>query len=223
MAGQEIAESGQKTGTNYRDNLARARPDSVWDVPVVPGGQTGVGQTGTTGQAGQGQDSACAPSIPVPCAGGTKQLILPYPISANRYWQSFVPPGGRRAFVHLSTEAKAYKRTVAKICAGVGITEPLRGRVAVHVQLYPHRPVDFRTRQRKLGATWDDSVQCLDLDNANKVLLDSLKGFLFEDDAWVRRLSSERMEPDEEGARVVITVEQLQVERPQLDLLGAAA
>jgi hypothetical protein len=66
MAGQEIAESGQKTGTNSRDNLVRARPDSVWDVPVVPGGQNREGQSGTVGQAGQGQDSAGAASIPVP-------------------------------------------------------------------------------------------------------------------------------------------------------------
>jgi crossover junction endodeoxyribonuclease RusA len=125
--------------------------------------------------------------------------------------------------VYVTSEAKAYRKTVLDIAIGVGVYHPLPGRVAITVQLYPHRPLDFKARQRKLGAAWDDSVQCIDLDNANKVLLDSLKGVLFEDDAWVRRLSSERMEPDEEGARVVVTVEQLQVERPQLDLLGAAA
>lgn len=150
-------------------------------------------------------------------------LILPYPISANRYWQSFVPPGAKRALVHLSTDAKAYKRTIAKICAGVGIVTPLTGRVSIEVDLYPHRPLDFKARQRKHGAAWDDTVQCIDLDNANKVLLDSLKGVAFEDDAWVRRLVSQRMEPDDEGERVVVRIEQLQVAQPQLALLGEAA
>ena len=153
------------------------------------------------------------------------RLILPYPVSSNRYWASRVVPvkGKPMPMVYVTSEAKAYRKTVAAIAAGVGITHPLPGRVGITVQLFPHRPVDFKTRQRKLGAAWSDSVQCIDLDNANKVLLDSLKGVVFEDDAWVRRLVAERMEPDEEGARVVITVEQLQVERPQLELLGEVA
>jgi Holliday junction resolvase RusA-like endonuclease len=65
--------------------------------------------------------------------------------------------------------------------------------------------------------------QAEDLDNANKVLLDSLKGWAIEDDRWVRRIVSERMEPDGE-ARVVVTIEQLaRAPLPQLDLLGEAA
>jgi crossover junction endodeoxyribonuclease RusA len=93
--------------------------------------------------------------------------------------------------------------------------------VAISVQLYPNRPQDFKTRMRKHGATWDDTVQCLDIDNANKVLLDALKGVAIEDDKWVRRLSSERMEPDAVGARVVVRIEQIAVMQPQADLLGA--
>jgi crossover junction endodeoxyribonuclease RusA len=152
-------------------------------------------------------------------------LILPYPISANRYWASRVVPihGKPMPMVYVTSDAKAYRKTVAAIAAGVGIVTPLTGRVAISVDLYPHRPLDFKTRQRKHGAAWDDTVQCIDLDNANKVLLDSLKGVAFEDDAWVRRLVSQRMEPDDEGQRVVIRIEQLPVVQPQLQLIGEAA
>jgi crossover junction endodeoxyribonuclease RusA len=149
------------------------------------------------------------------------RLTLPYPISANRYWRTTV----RGSFVstYVSTEAKDYKEQVGWLCKAAGVTKPLAGRVAISVQLYPNRPQDFKTRMRKHGATWDDTVQCLDIDNANKVLLDALKDVAIEDDKWVRRLSSERMEPDEHGARVVVCIEQLAVPVVQADLLGAMA
>lgn len=149
-------------------------------------------------------------------------LTLPYPVSANTYWQSFVAPGARRAIVHLSNEAKAYKRDVGKLCQAAGIRAPLAGRVAIGVQLFPQRPQDWARRARKLGETWDDDVRCIDLDNANKVLLDALKGIAFEDDRWVRRLQAERMEPDEHGARVIVAIEQIVMPVVQGDLLAAA-
>lgn len=153
-------------------------------------------------------------------------LTLPYPISANRYWATrTVPAKGARkamALTYVTPEAKAYKDQVEALCVAAGIRRPLPGRVRIDVQLYPHRPLDWKTRQRKLGAAWDDGVQCLDLDNANKVLLDALKDIAIEDDRWVRRLTAERMEPDGE-ARVVVTITAMPVVQPQADLLGAAA
>lgn len=145
------------------------------------------------------------------------RLTLPYPISANRYWRT----SARGSFVstYVSKEAKDFKEQVGWLCKAAGVTKPLAGRVAITVQLYPNRPQDFKTRMRKHGATWDDTVQCLDIDNANKVLLDALKGIAIEDDKWVRRLSSERMEPDEHGARVVVCIEQLAAPVVQPDLL----
>jgi crossover junction endodeoxyribonuclease RusA len=153
-------------------------------------------------------------------------LTLPYPISANRYWATrTVPAKGARkamAMTYVTPEAKAYKSTVETICAAAGIRGPLVGRVQLDVKLYPHRPLDWQTRQRKLGAAWDDGVQCLDLDNANKVLLDALKDVAIEDDKWVRRIVSERMEPDGE-ARVVVTITAMPVVQLQASLLGEAA
>ena len=136
------------------------------------------------------------------------ELTLPYPISANRYWRSFVPRGHARAIVTLSDEAKAYKEQVNLLAWQQGIREPLEGRLQIEIDLYPYRPLDWAKRARKSPEFWDDSVQCLDLDNANKVLLDSLKGVALVDDKWVRRITSQRMEPDGEG-RVVIRISKM--------------
>lgn len=151
----------------------------------------------------------------------TITLTLPYPISANRYWASRVvtPKGGRAmALPYVTTEAKAFKASVLQLARAAGIIAPITGRVAIDVKLYPHRPLDWQKRQRLAGAAWDDTVQCIDIDNANKVLLDSLKEIVIDDDKWVRRLSSERMEPDGE-ARVVVTVTRIATEQPQLTLV----
>ncbi len=150
-------------------------------------------------------------------------LTLPYPLSANRYWRSFVPRGACRAIVTLSVEAKAYKLQVQRLAREQNVLGPVEGRVAIEVQLYPQRPQDWARRARKDPAGWDDTVQCLDLDNANKVLLDALKGIALVDDKWVRRLSSERMEPDGEG-RVVVRIRALpRAAAPQGELIGEAA
>ena len=132
-------------------------------------------------------------------------LVLPPPISANLYWRSFVPKGGRRAIVVVSDEAKAYRRDVHKLALTAGV-RPIAGRVALTVRMYPARPLDWAKRSRKDPDSWADSVRSIDLDNCLKVLLDALKNIAFADDAWVRRIDAERMEPDEHGARVVVTI-----------------
>lgn len=149
-------------------------------------------------------------------------ITLPYPLSANRYWRPV--PIGKHITIVPTKEAKQYRKDVAALCAAAGIRAPLSGRVSVAVQLYPHRPLDWQKRQRQHGAAWDDTVQCIDVDNANKVLLDALKGVAIDDDKWVRRLTAERMEPDAQPARVVVTITPLASTAPQQgDLLAVAA
>lgn len=151
-------------------------------------------------------------------------LTLPYPISANRYWTQFTLGKGKamRMMQAPSKEAKAYKESVAWEASRRGIRAPIAGRVRIEVQLYPQRPQDWAKRAAKNPLTWDDDVRCIDLDNANKVLLDALKGVAIEDDRWVRELHSERMEPDGE-ARVVVTITALALPAsPQASLLEAA-
>ena len=146
-------------------------------------------------------------------------LVLPWPVSANRYWRSFVPRGHQRAIVTLSDEAKAYKQEVGWLAKVAGVKSPFQGRVAVSLKLYPHRPLDWAKRAQKLGIDWDDSVRSIDLDNAIKVTLDAMKGIAFNDDVWVRQIEAERMEPDGE-ARVVVTVRRIGLpESPQGSLL----
>jgi crossover junction endodeoxyribonuclease RusA len=147
-------------------------------------------------------------------------LTLPYPLSANRYWRP-VKLGAHISIVP-TKEAKAFRADIAARCRVQGVRTPLAGRVHVDVKLYPARPQDWQRRQRVDGPAWDDTVRCIDIDNANKVLLDALKDVAIEDDKWVRRLTSERMEPDGE-ARVVVTITTMPVAQLQADLLGEAA
>ena len=136
------------------------------------------------------------------------ELTLPYPISANRYWRSFTPRGASRPVVTLSEQALEYKAEVALLIRLAGVLRPVGGRVKVEIELYPHRPQDWAKRSKKDPEAWDDDVMCLDLDNANKVLFDAIKGLAIEDDKWVREIHSRRMEPDGVG-RVVLRITSL--------------
>lgn len=144
-------------------------------------------------------------------------LTIPYPVSANRYWRSFVPRGHKRAIVVLSDEAKSFKSEVGWLAKSAGIRSPFEGRVAVTIQLYPGKPQDAAKRINKLGEGWDDGVRSIDLDNALKVLIDSLKGIAYHDDKQVWRIAAERMEPDGQ-ARAVVTVEPIVVIKRQLEI-----
>lgn len=154
------------------------------------------------------------------------ELVLPYPISANRYWASRVikvkATGKWMAMTYVTPEAKAYQRQCAEIAARL-LPVPLSGRVKAHAELYPHRPLDWQARMRKFGETWDDTVQCIDLGNAEKVMSDALQGIVFADDCQYRRIVLDRMEPDAGGERLVVRIEQVALRAPQADLLGDLA
>lgn len=152
-------------------------------------------------------------------------LTLPYPISANRYWASRVikvrATGKWMSMTYVTPEAKAYKEQVAWIARAAGVRSLIEGRVCVEIKLYPHRPLDYQKRMRTHGAAWDDTVQCIDLGNAEKVLGDSLKDVVMGDDKWTRRIVLDRMEPDGE-ARVVVTITPIAVVTPQPALFDEA-
>lgn len=144
-------------------------------------------------------------------------ITLPWPVSANRYWRSFVPNGYRRAIVTLSDEAKVYKAQVGWIALAAGM-RVVTGRVQVDCRLYPAMPKDAATRMRKHGDAWDDDVRSIDLDNALKITIDALKGIAYKDDNQVWRINAERMEPDGE-ARMVVTVTPIVREIRQSELI----
>ena len=156
-------------------------------------------------------------------------LTLPYPVSANRYWQTRVikPKGGKfyQAMTYVSAEAKAFKELVQKLAVAAGVRAPITGRVAISYTLHPHCPQDAHRRAKRDPAGWEDTVQCMDLDNAQKVLLDALKGVAIEDDKWVRRITAERGLPVD-GGRLVVTISPItpvMAVQEQGDLLGVLA
>ena len=109
----------------------------------------------------------------------TIRLTLPPPISANRYWRTF------RNRTVVSAEAKTYKTTVGWI-ARAAIDEPLQGDLCVTLRVY---------RKAKRG----------DLDNYNKVLLDSLSGIAYTDDSQVTELHAYRYD-DKTNPRVEVEI-----------------
>ena len=156
----------------------------------------------------------------------TITLTLPYPVSSNRYWATRIIKlkGAARstAMTYVTPEAKAFKDQVAWLAKAAGVRGPIQGRVAIAYTLHPHCPLDAHRRMKRDPMNWEDTVQCIDLDNAQKVLLDALKGVAMEDDKWVRRIEAERGAPVE-GGKLVVTITAMQpADAPaQADLLGA--
>lgn len=132
-------------------------------------------------------------------------LVLPYPPSSNRYWRQATIKG--RAVIFPSKEAKEYKAAVAALARAAGIRAPHAGRTALTIRLYPSRPQDWARRARRDPETWDDTVQCIDLGNCEKVLSDALNGVAWVDDKKHRRIVLQRMEPDANGPRVEVEIE----------------
>lgn len=140
-------------------------------------------------------------------------IVLPYPISANRYWATrVVKPKGKpaMAITYVTPEAVAYRKQVGLIANTQGLRCET-GRMVLHVKLFPHRPLDWAKRARLNPDGWDDDVRCIDLGNCEKVLSDALNGIAYTDDKQLRGIHLERMEPDEHGDRVEIRIERIVV------------
>lgn len=124
------------------------------------------------------------------------KIVLPYPVSANRYWQSFVPKGWSRAVVHPSTEAKKYKRTVGVIAMAAGLKQPSRNHMAIVFTLCP--------RKNKDGSA---SAVVLDLGNCLKVAEDALQGIVYENDKQVQDIRLRYGDATDDGALIVEVLE----------------
>jgi crossover junction endodeoxyribonuclease RusA len=109
-------------------------------------------------------------------------LKLPYPPSGNLYWKHW------RGRVVTSPEAKRYRQGVKLRALTDGVVT-ITGPVCLSVWVY---------RPRKQG----------DLDNALKVLIDSLRGVAFEDDSQIVELHAARFE-DKADPRVMVFVKEV--------------
>lgn len=136
------------------------------------------------------------------------KLVLPYPVSANRYWRTVVAqrrdgPKKPRALTFVSDEAKSYKAQCGWIAKAAGIRAPLQGPVELRFRLVPKNGV------------------CMDLDNALKVSIDALKGIVFGDDSQVYRIVAERLPPDTKWARLEVEVLPMDLIPGFIDLFAA--
>jgi crossover junction endodeoxyribonuclease RusA len=119
------------------------------------------------------------------------RLILPPPVSSNRYWRIF------RGRVVVSAEAKTYRAEVAMKARAKGIMTPLEGPVSVHVALCP-----------EMTAKGLASKTRLDLDNCIKVALDALQGVAFANDKQVVKLIAE-IGPAQIGGALMVEIEEV--------------
>lgn len=133
------------------------------------------------------------------------ELTLPYPISANDYWRSMVPKGWTRAIVHLSTEAKHYKRDVGWLAKAAGFRTPTTKPIALNLTLHPK---GLNKNGQALGVT-------MDLSNCLKVAEDALQGIVYVNDRQVKSISMRYGEKTNTGA-LVVQIEELAI--PQAEL-----
>lgn len=111
-------------------------------------------------------------------------LRLPEPPSANRWWRNV---NGRMV---TSKAAREYKDRVAIMCA-VKLLHPIAAPTNVH-----------------LTVGWFRSRKAGDLDKRLGVLLDSLQGSLYENDAQITKILATRYDvTDERRGTVIVTVE----------------
>lgn len=125
------------------------------------------------------------------------RLVLPYPVSANRYWRTVVNRKTGRAMTFVSQEAESYKTEAGWIAKQAGVKAPLSCNVVLGFKLVPKNGV------------------CMDLDNALKVTIDALKGVVYVDDKQVYRINAERAEPDGH-ARLEVSIEEYAPPLPAL-------
>lgn len=117
------------------------------------------------------------------------RLELPYPVSANRYWRSYVPKGWTRAVVTLSPEAKAYRQTVGLMAREQGCHQPTTKPVEMRLTLIPKNGI------------------VMDLGNCEKILGDALQGIVYVNDKQIRRMVKEYGEADGRGGVIVEILE----------------
>jgi crossover junction endodeoxyribonuclease RusA len=123
------------------------------------------------------------------------KLVLPYPVSANRYWRTFAyldrETKKPRAVTTPSEEARAYKSLCGWLAKEAGFRKPAEHPIEiVSIKLCP--------RMNKDGSA---SGTVLDLGNCWKVVEDALQGIVYVNDKQIKRIRNvEYGEPTEKGA-----------------------
>ena len=116
------------------------------------------------------------------------RLVLPYPISTNRYWRNF------RGMMVKSSEAREYKAKIQAIAWQQGYGCPLDGPVHVEMSYHPKKPKTYK----------GGPVRSFDLDNVAKVAIDALNAIAWHDDSQITHLSISKADPIPDGGLVVM-------------------
>lgn len=151
---------------------ARADGNDAGRAPGVPEASRGAGPA-------QGTRSR----VDAAMAGEKGWIVMPYPVSANRYWRNF---NGRMV---LSCEATKYKRSVGATYAVEGGKYHHNGDIDVSIRLHP-----------KLTKNGLPSKTRIDLDNCLKVVIDALNNAAYRDDSQIVKIVAEIGHPVAGGA-----------------------
>lgn len=131
-------------------------------------------------------------------------LLLPPPVSTNRYWRNF------RGHMVRSKEAVEYKETVQHLAIEAGIQkieDP--SCVSVEIVVHPARPKDWERRIKRQGNSWVLSLRRQDLDNQTKVVLDALQGIAYDNDRQITSLHVHLGDAIEGGGLSVVVSEDI--------------
>jgi crossover junction endodeoxyribonuclease RusA len=90
--------------------------------------------------------------------------------------------------VHLSTEAKRYKRDVAWVAKQAGMRDPSTRPIEIGSIILIPPAYRLRIDPKTLERVQVRNSTVMDLDNCLKVTLDALKGIAYVDDAQVKRI-----------------------------------
>lgn len=118
------------------------------------------------------------------------ELILPYPPSANRYWRH------ARGRTFVSSHAIAYRADAMRL-AKQSSAQLLLAPISLSLVLHPVWSASWEKRRRV--DPHGHSCRCLDIDNAQKVLLDALQGIIYVNDNQIVDLSISRGVPVPQG------------------------
>jgi len=151
----------------------------------------------------RGTSSEVSPAILKPI-----RLVLPYPVSANRYWatMAYFDRETRKpmARTYVTEEAKAYKLEVAWLAKAAGFKAPTTRPIEVgRITLFAPATRLRRDKFMKLVEVKNSVV--LNLDNCLKVTFDALNGVVYVDDKQLKRIRGpiEYAEPSGRGGLVI--------------------
>lgn len=115
-------------------------------------------------------------------------IVGPYPISLNAYLRLFDNRSYR------TKEANEYKATFQRLAREAGVVEPIDGFVEVSIIIYP-KLTKTAIKMSKKDPLYYLKIQCLDVDNCLKVLLDSFNKVIYTDDKKIVNLTIKKGVP----------------------------